>query len=240
VIAAAPPPPPPPPAKPTEPDYPPLTLVGTAVGKAMSVGIFTEQGTKNIVHLRIGEAQGGWTLRAIKVREAVFEKDRRDVILALPARDGAVQTAASAPEPNPAAASESASAGVPVAPATSMAAQQASLNEDQSAANNKQPAAPAAAWLDGDGQPMTPPPKPQTAADGKPLGPAIWLDGYGRPIGPAPSTWTDGDGQSISPPPYPWLDAQGNALVPPAQAWRDGDGRFISPPLTRTTQSSAH
>lgn len=269
VVVAAPAAPPPAPSKPAEPDHPLLTLVGTAVGEAVRVGIFTEESTKDVIRLRIGEGHGGWTLRALEGREATFEKDRREVTLALPARNGTVQEAASVSQSNPTtafipqsnptvvpaamsnpmtppvAASKPAmvpaAAPVPKRPVRSQTGADAGSNAPQTIASttaNENPAtAPAAAWLDGDGQAISPPPAQKTTEDGKPSGPAEWLDGYGRPIGPAPSTWNDGDGQSSVPPPYRWLDADGNAVVPPPPVWVDGDGQLISPPLPRTSQS---
>jgi general secretion pathway protein N len=77
------------PAKPAEPDRPLLTLIGTIAGKTQSLGIFIDQVTKNVIHLKTGQDHAGWTLRAIEGREAIFDKDQREVTLALPVRGAA-------------------------------------------------------------------------------------------------------------------------------------------------------
>jgi hypothetical protein len=77
---------PPPPPKPAEPDHPLLTLVGTIVGDAESMGIFADQSDNKFISLKTGQEHAGWTLRAIAGREATFEKDSRRATLALPVR----------------------------------------------------------------------------------------------------------------------------------------------------------
>ncbi|HUD88798.1 MAG TPA: hypothetical protein VMR17_20310, partial [Xanthobacteraceae bacterium] len=255
VAVAAPPPAPPaaPPPKPV-PDNPPLKLVGTVIGDGVSMGIFIDQGTKNVVRLRAGEGLAGWKLAAIEGRDATFEKDQRQVTLALPARNGTEQAAAADPPPTPVAAQTGDArtgdartdrerqtvATLPPAP-RQQDGHEATLPPGTWLDGDGQPISPPprsaaidtdekshlAAWVDGDGQPAGPPPAATTTEDGKPLGPAVWLDGYGRPIGPAPTVWPDGDGQSISPPPYRWLDQAGKPIIPPPLSWRDGDGQFI-------------
>jgi hypothetical protein len=263
VAVAAPPPAAPagPPPKPV-PDNPPLKLVGTVVGDGVSMGIFIDQGTSNIVRLRTGEGHAGWKLASIEGRDAIFEKDQRQVTLALPARNGTEQTVASKSAPTPVAArtddTRAADARTDRDRQTAATLPPAPIQQD-----GHQAALPPGTWLDGDGQPISPPPRPvavetdgkphiatwtdgdgqpgapppaaATTEDGKPLGPAVWLDGYGRPIGPAPTVWSDGDGQSISPPPYRWLDQAGKPIIPPPFAWRDGDGYFISAPPQRVS-----
>jgi hypothetical protein len=54
-----------PPPKPAEPEKPPFTLVGTAIGKPQNVALIIEQTTKNLVRLRVGEAASGWYLRSV-------------------------------------------------------------------------------------------------------------------------------------------------------------------------------
>jgi hypothetical protein len=95
VSAAAPPP------KPAEPDHPLLTLVGTIIGEAESIGIFADQATNKFIRLKTGQAHAGWTLRAIAGREAIFEKDKREAILVLPARSATVQAGNAAPALSP-------------------------------------------------------------------------------------------------------------------------------------------
>lgn len=248
---------------PKPPDHPPLTLVGTVIGASQSIGIFVDQVTNNVVRLRAGEGRGGWMLRAIRGREAIFENDQREVTLALPARNGMEQAAARLPSAprtatGPADApvggdGRSASPSLPSLQATGKPANVPPsmwLDGDGQIINppplpakyaaQKPGAAPPSTWLDGDGQSISAPPKPRMTPDGKPLGPPVWLDGYGRPIGPAPTAWLDGDGQSTEPPPYRWMDQDGNPIVPPPPTWQDGDGQYISAPLTRIRQSAHH
>jgi len=83
-VNVAPPPPPPPPA---EPDHPLLTLVGTVIGDSGGIGVF-DQATKAVVRLKTGQGHDGWTLRAVRGREAIFDKDRRTANLSLPPPGG--------------------------------------------------------------------------------------------------------------------------------------------------------
>ena len=86
VVAAPAVPPPAPPAKPAEPDHPPLTLIGTIVGStANGFGIFLDPATRTVVRLKTGEDHGGWVLREVRARDAVFRKDKRSATLSLPA-----------------------------------------------------------------------------------------------------------------------------------------------------------
>ena len=75
----------PPPVTRSEPETPPLTLVGMVVSEHEGIGVFIEQSTKNIVRLRMGESYTGWILRHLEGREATLEKDRRTAVLAMPA-----------------------------------------------------------------------------------------------------------------------------------------------------------
>jgi hypothetical protein len=71
-------------SKPTEPDQPLLSLVGTVVGESEGIGIFLDQATKGVIRLRTGQDHDGWILRSVQGREATFGKDQRTAILALP------------------------------------------------------------------------------------------------------------------------------------------------------------
>jgi general secretion pathway protein N len=86
-----------PPPRPTEPDHPPLTLVGTIVGQAGSIAIFADQVSKNFIRLKTGQDHAGWTLRSIFGREATFEREDREVTLGLPARSERSETTAATP-----------------------------------------------------------------------------------------------------------------------------------------------
>jgi len=74
----------PPPPRPAEPDHPLLTLVGTVIGDGGGIGVFLDQATKNMVRLKTGQDYDGWTLRAVRGREAIFDKGRQTASLALP------------------------------------------------------------------------------------------------------------------------------------------------------------
>lgn len=72
------------PPKPDEPAHPPLTLVGTIIGDDNGIGVFVDPATSSVVRLRIGQEHGGWTLRTVRGRDAMFAKDRRTATLSLP------------------------------------------------------------------------------------------------------------------------------------------------------------
>jgi len=178
--------PPPPPSKPTQ-ATPPLTLLGTVLGDGERVGVFAEQGTKNVIRLRVGEGHGDWTLRSLHARAAILEQGRNQAMLALTPADAAVQEAASGSIPN---------AALPPRPVSQRAA--------------KGPSRPSPGkWADGDGRVISAPPS-RTTAQNAPR--AQWTDGDGRTISPptapallaaqsrAPDTWVDGDGNVITPP----------------------------------------
>ena len=70
-------------AKPSEPENPPLVLVGTVVGEDSGIAVLVEQATENVVKLRVNESHQGWTLRSIQGREVTFQNDRKSSVLAL-------------------------------------------------------------------------------------------------------------------------------------------------------------
>jgi hypothetical protein len=74
-----------PPPKPAEPEQPPFTLVGTAIGKPQNVALIIEQTTKNLVRLHVSEAASGWYLRSVELRSMTLEKNSQTVTLNLPA-----------------------------------------------------------------------------------------------------------------------------------------------------------
>jgi hypothetical protein len=71
--------------RPPEPEHLNLTLVGTVVSEADSIGVFLDQSTNIFVRLRTGEEHSGWIVRSIKGREALLEKNSRTQTLSLPA-----------------------------------------------------------------------------------------------------------------------------------------------------------
>ena len=75
-VAAAPPP--------AEPERPPLTLVGTAIGKPQNVALILNQTTKSFIRLHVGEAAMGWYLLSVESRTMTLEKNNQLVTLSLP------------------------------------------------------------------------------------------------------------------------------------------------------------
>ena len=74
---------PPPPS--AEPEHPPFTLVGTAIGKTQNVAVILDQTTKNLVRLHFGEATSRWNLGSIDLRTMTVEKNNQAVALSLSA-----------------------------------------------------------------------------------------------------------------------------------------------------------
>jgi hypothetical protein len=70
---------------PAEPERPPLTLQGTAIGKPRDIALVLDEATKGSVRLHVGEAAEGWYLRSVDRRTVRLEKDSRIVVLSLPA-----------------------------------------------------------------------------------------------------------------------------------------------------------
>jgi hypothetical protein len=70
--------------KPSEPERPQFTLVGTIASDDEGFGIFLDQSTKAVFRLKVGEDHQGWKLRSVQGREATLEKDQQVVSLALP------------------------------------------------------------------------------------------------------------------------------------------------------------
>src|SRR5262249_37624537 len=83
-VAEAPPPARPPSPTAREPERPPLSMLGTVVG-GHSIGIFIEDVGRNVLRLHTGQDYAGWVLRAVKRREAEFEKGNSIATLSFPA-----------------------------------------------------------------------------------------------------------------------------------------------------------
>lgn len=79
VEAVAPPPPPP-----AEPEKPPFTLVGTAIGQSHDVALVLDQASKALVRLHIGESAKGWVLRSVELHAMTLEKDSQSATLSMP------------------------------------------------------------------------------------------------------------------------------------------------------------
>lgn len=61
-----------------------LALVGAIAGESEGIAIFLDGTTKGIIRLKTGESHAGWTLEAVKAREAILQKEHKTAILALP------------------------------------------------------------------------------------------------------------------------------------------------------------
>lgn len=81
-------------SKPSEPERPPLLLVGTVVGEKEAIGVFLDETTKNPIRLRTGDGHQGWVLQSVHGREATFQKDQQTATLSLP-QPGIGQSSAS-------------------------------------------------------------------------------------------------------------------------------------------------
>jgi hypothetical protein len=88
--------------KPSEPERPQLSLLGTIASDDddEGFGIFLDQSTKAVLRLKVDEDYQGWKLRSVQGREATLEKDQQVVTLALP--QPGVGQAASEVRPPPA------------------------------------------------------------------------------------------------------------------------------------------
>lgn len=76
--------PPPPPPKPTEPEKPHLSLVGTIMGNSgQRIGLFVNAADKSPLRLKIGENDKGWVLRDVQPRQVVLEKRQQNAVLKL-------------------------------------------------------------------------------------------------------------------------------------------------------------
>ena len=61
-----------------------IVLTGTAEGYAVLINT----ATKEVVRLKTGEGHDGWILHSVSGREAVFEKNNRTAVIAMPALNG--------------------------------------------------------------------------------------------------------------------------------------------------------
>ena len=84
-VAVAPAPAPPASAKAPEPDRPPLSILGTVVGRSDALGVFMEDVNRNVLRLHVGQDYAGWVLRAVNQRQVNFEKGSFIATLSLPA-----------------------------------------------------------------------------------------------------------------------------------------------------------
>jgi hypothetical protein len=70
--------------KPTEPERPPLALVGTVVSAEKRVAILFNLTTRRVMQVLEGAEESGWRVRLVSPRSVVVEKDDRSVTLDLP------------------------------------------------------------------------------------------------------------------------------------------------------------
>jgi hypothetical protein len=70
---------------PAEPERPPLTLQGAAIGKPRDIAVFLDETSKGSIRLHVGEEAEGWRLRSVDRRTATLEKDSLTVVLSFPA-----------------------------------------------------------------------------------------------------------------------------------------------------------
>ena len=68
-----------------EPDRPPLSILGTVVGRSDAIGVFMEDANKNVLRLHAGQNYAGWVLRAVERRQVNFAKGDAVATLTLPA-----------------------------------------------------------------------------------------------------------------------------------------------------------
>jgi hypothetical protein len=74
---------------PPPPEQPSFTLVGTIVGKKVSVALLQGSNAAAISALRVGGENSGWQVRGIDLRSIVVEKGAQSVKLDLPRLEGA-------------------------------------------------------------------------------------------------------------------------------------------------------
>ena len=85
--------------KPTEPEHPPLGLIGAVVGESDAIAVFLDRTNQKIVRLRQGEAHAGWVLSSVLPREVTFKKADRTEVLALKRQDGPAGVPGAPPVP---------------------------------------------------------------------------------------------------------------------------------------------
>jgi len=92
---AAPAPPPPAPVE----EQPPLTLVGAIASETEGFAVFLDQGTNNVIRLKVGQDHAGWVLQSVKGREVALQKEGRKATLMLPAPGSLTSAEPGSPQP---------------------------------------------------------------------------------------------------------------------------------------------
>jgi general secretion pathway protein N len=72
------------PAQPPSAGQPLLVLLGAIAGETEGIAIFQDRTTKNTIRLKPGESHAGWTLQAVKAREAILQNEQKTAILVFP------------------------------------------------------------------------------------------------------------------------------------------------------------
>ena len=62
--------------------------MGVFAGENEGIAILLDGTTKRIIRLKTGESYAGWTLQAVKAREAILQNQQKTAILVLPKSTG--------------------------------------------------------------------------------------------------------------------------------------------------------
>jgi general secretion pathway protein N len=74
-----------------EPERPAMLLLGTVIGDSDKLGVFLENSTQKVVHLRVGDDHQGWVLQLVEARRATLVKAGEQVaVLELPTPSGQI------------------------------------------------------------------------------------------------------------------------------------------------------
>lgn len=69
---------------PSEPEKPPLDLIGIVTGSGEGYAVFVNTTTHAVIRLRTGEGHDGWVLLTAKGHEAVLQRHDRTVVVSFP------------------------------------------------------------------------------------------------------------------------------------------------------------
>jgi len=61
-----------------------MALLGAIAGDNEGIAIFLDGTTKSVIRLKTGASHAGWTLQAVRPREAILQKEQKTAIIALP------------------------------------------------------------------------------------------------------------------------------------------------------------
>jgi general secretion pathway protein N len=74
--------------KPSEPEHPPLLLIGAVVGESDAIAVFLDRTNMAVVRLRTGETHSGWEVSSVLPREVTLKKADQVEVLAFQRPDG--------------------------------------------------------------------------------------------------------------------------------------------------------